>query len=417
MQLKPQVKSPKLTYAVLILGLVLMAVMVFLDRQQETIESSDNVTATQPAHLDKSPLPEATQAEEQNDELVTTRKYTVSSIPRNAYNVRTPIHPRDIKPDDNPVGQLPIRLSHVKSSIPEQPVEEPETTEQPEEPSNPEQPNTIFGEQSSNQRGQQAALTSEEAKETAFAPYGRPIPCKLVNTVDSISNESPIIALTTKDLYWNNKLIIPAGSEIHGYANTNSRFERLEAQSDWRVILPQMDKYPAGRELRLKGVALNRDASPDNLRFSFNDMAFGLIGDTIRSDNIKEIQVFVATALGAFAGGLQNQEEVGTTGVAVVENNARNAALGGLAAVMDTYAQLILNRIEQEGFYTRVPAGREFYLYVQQSIFLEMADIPVPPSIANHQEFELWDAQRQSQIDRVSPNNNPINIMQSRPIR
>ena len=51
----------------------------------------------------------------------------------------------------------------------------------------------------------------------------------------------------------------------------------------------------------------------------------------------------------------------------------QNAALQGTSAVLNQYAQQILDSIKRDGFYVRVPAGKQFYLYVTQTIDLDKA--------------------------------------------
>jgi hypothetical protein len=46
----------------------------------------------------------------------------------------------------------------------------------------------------------------------------------------------------------------------------------------------------------------------------------------------------------------------------------QNAPLKGAQDVLNVYAQQILETIQRDGFYVRVPAGKEFYLYVTQTI-------------------------------------------------
>jgi len=45
-----------------------------------------------------------------------------------------------------------------------------------------------------------------------------------------------------------------------------------------------------------------------------------------------------------------------------------NAPFQGAQAVLQTYAQQIYDSIQQNGFYVRVPSGKQFYLYVLQTI-------------------------------------------------
>jgi hypothetical protein len=51
-----------------------------------------------------------------------------------------------------------------------------------------------------------------------YAPYGRLIPCQLVITVDSSMIRTPIVGLITEDIYHGGRLVIPAGTEVHGVA-------------------------------------------------------------------------------------------------------------------------------------------------------------------------------------------------------
>ncbi|HEV2328815.1 MAG TPA: hypothetical protein VGY56_08530, partial [Verrucomicrobiae bacterium] len=43
-------------------------------------------------------------------------------------------------------------------------------------------------------------------------------------------------------------------------------------------------------------------------------------------------------------------------------------ALAGAQGVLGAYANQIFDSIQRDGFYVRVPAGKEFYLYVTQTI-------------------------------------------------
>ena len=52
-----------------------------------------------------------------------------------------------------------------------------------------------------------------------------------------------------------------------------------------------------------------------------------------------------------------------------------NAPLQGAQSVLDRYASQIQQSIERDGFYVRVPAGKQFYLYVTQK--MDRADAKV----------------------------------------
>lgn len=203
-----------------------------------------------------------------------------------------------------------------------------------------------------------------------FAPFGRMIKCELVNTVDSGNIETPIIGLVMEPVYWNEDLIIPVGSEIHGIATTDKLRERIVSGNTWNIILPSDGDRPNGAALKITGVALDReDPSGEGKSYGITDGSFGLKGYRIKSNNLEEIKVFAATFLGSITSGLQNQvPSESPFGGTKPSNTFRDASLGGITAVMTRLAEKIEKEIEDNGFYTRVPAGKQFYLYVQQNI-------------------------------------------------
>ena len=66
-----------------------------------------------------------------------------------------------------------------------------------------------------------------------YAPYGRLIPCETVITVDSASIQTPIIGLVTENIYFTGRLIIPAGTEVHGTAQADRSRERIASGTVW----------------------------------------------------------------------------------------------------------------------------------------------------------------------------------------
>src|ERR1039457_1579258 len=69
-----------------------------------------------------------------------------------------------------------------------------------------------------------------------YAPYGRLIPCELIVTVDSSSIQTPIIGLITEDIYHDGRLIIPAGTEVHGTAQADRKRERIASNGGWTLV-------------------------------------------------------------------------------------------------------------------------------------------------------------------------------------
>jgi hypothetical protein len=193
-----------------------------------------------------------------------------------------------------------------------------------------------------------------------YAPYGRLISCELIVTVDSSSIQTPIIALVTDDIYHDGRLIIPAGTEVHGSAQADRKRERIASNGGWTLV------WQTGEELHLDGVALDREKDPNGEGWGITDGSAGLRGQLLKTDNLAEIKLFAATFLSGAASALSQtrQTVVGTELLPTLQNSP----LQGAQNVLGTYAQQILDTIQRDGFYVRVPAGKEFYLYVTQTI-------------------------------------------------
>lgn len=214
-----------------------------------------------------------------------------------------------------------------------------------------------------------AEATGEREVSETYAPYGRLIPCETVVTIDSARIETPIIGLVTDDVYHEGRLIIPAGAEVHGKAQTDRSRERIASDSQWMIVWRTTDRLN-GAELPLKGIALDRQH--DASGWSITDGSAGLKGEIIKTDNMAEIKLFAATFLAAAASGLQDTQSytnpyTGSTGTTALDS-PKNAALQATSSVITEYARQIQDSIKKDGFYVRVAAGKQFYLYVTQTI-------------------------------------------------
>jgi Bacterial conjugation TrbI-like protein len=209
-----------------------------------------------------------------------------------------------------------------------------------------------------------------------YAPYGRMIQCETVNTIDSAKIETPIVGFVTKDLWHDGRLIIPAGAEVHGKAQVDPSRERIASDNDWMIIWRTTDRMN-GAELPLHGVALDMERNETTGTWQLTDGSAGLKGDILRTDNWEEIKLFVATFLSAATTGLEDTQTASNalTGQTTETplDTPKNAALAGTSAVLNQYAQQILDSIKRDGVYVRVPAGKQFYLYVTQTIDLDNA--------------------------------------------
>jgi len=209
-----------------------------------------------------------------------------------------------------------------------------------------------------------------------YAPYGRMIPCETVITIDSAKIETPIIGFVTEDVWHDGKLIIPAGAEVHGKAQVDPSRERIASDNSWILVWRTTDRMN-GAELPLHGVALDMERNETTGTWQLTDGSAGLKGDILKTDNWAEIKLFAATFLSAATTGLENTTTSSNalTGQTTQTplSTPKNAALAGSSAVLNQYAQQILDSIKRDGFYVRVPAGKQFYLYVTQTIDLDNA--------------------------------------------
>ena len=59
----------------------------------------------------------------------------------------------------------------------------------------------------------------------------------------------------------------------------------------------------------------------------------------------------------------------------VAQATAKTAALAGTSSVLDQYAAQILDSINRDGVFVRVPAGKAFYVYVTQTLDVGKATV------------------------------------------
>jgi hypothetical protein len=193
-----------------------------------------------------------------------------------------------------------------------------------------------------------------------FAPFGRLIPCELVITVDSSSIQTPIIGLVTEDIFHHGELIIPAGTEVHGTAQLDHARERIASNGRWTLV------WQNGEELNVSGLALDHERDPETGTWGITDGSAGLRGRLLKTDDLAEVKLFIASLLSGAAEAF-TQRQVSPFGAFALPT-LQNAGLQGAQNVLDRYAQQILQTIERDGFYVRVPAGKQFYLYITQTI-------------------------------------------------
>ena len=214
--------------------------------------------------------------------------------------------------------------------------------------------------------------TKEAARSENYLPFGRLLRCELVNTVDSTNIETPIIGLITEDIWHDGRLIISAGTEVHGVAQKTAARERIGSERKWMLV------FQDGRELPLSGTVL--DYAPDGAnpdQWAETDGSAGLRGYMIASDKYAEAKAILAAMISAGAGAFPQMTNIIsplTGGVTQVQNGGyQDAIAAGIQAGGQIYSQRLLENFEKEPYYVRVPAGTLFYLYVTQTVDIAQA--------------------------------------------
>ena len=204
-----------------------------------------------------------------------------------------------------------------------------------------------------------------------FLPFGRIVPCELVNTVDSSRIATPIIGLVTEDQWQNGNIIIPAGTEVHGKCQLDRSRDRIASERQWVIVWQE-----SGKELPVEGIALDSSPRPDGSGWDITDGSAGLRGMTLKGDNYAEIKEIIARAISAGAAGfVPTVTSIGPLGsVSSTTTGSWQTALAQtVQAAGQVYGNQVLQSIKDDGVYIRVPAGKTFYLYVTQTIDLTKA--------------------------------------------
>jgi len=87
-------------------------------------------------------------------------------------------------------------------------------------------------------------VTKEQSISELFLPYGRLLRCELVNTVDSTNIDTPIIGLVIEEAWNDGRLIIPAGTEVHGVAQKSAVRERIGSDRQWFLVFSGRTRTP-----------------------------------------------------------------------------------------------------------------------------------------------------------------------------
>jgi hypothetical protein len=246
-----------------------------------------------------------------------------------------------------------------------------------------------------------------------YAPAFRLVKCQLVNTVDSANIMTPIIGLVTDDLWWNGKVIIRAASEVHGVANVDRVRERIAGNGEFTFVLNEPNGL--GREIVVRGMVLDMEKDDNVDSYGITDGSAGLRGDVIRTANSDVIKLYAASLIngiaGAFSSGasgvLGNRVFTNSSslGLSALQGGVINPAVGGTQGVLDRYAEQIASSIERDGFFVRVPAGKQFYVYCTEAIDLTKAIVAADDERVAREEADFAKQQQRAEVRRALPVN------------
>jgi len=236
-----------------------------------------------------------------------------------------------------------------------------------------------------------------------YAPAFRLIKCQLVNTVDSSNTTTPIIGLVSEDLCWNGKLIIRANSEVHGVANVDRVRERIASNGEFTFVLNEPSGI--GRELVIRGIALDMEKDDVLDSYGITDGSAGLRGDVIRTANNDVIKLYAASLFGGIAGAFSSgangflgnrvYTNNNSLGLSALQGAVVNPAVGGTQNVLDRFADQIASSVERDGFFVRVPAGKQFYVYCTEAIDLSKAVVAADDERTSRADADLTRQQRE----------------------
>jgi hypothetical protein len=203
---------------------------------------------------------------------------------------------------------------------------------------------------------------AEARQPQAWLPPGIFIPCALVNTVESSHINTPVVGEVIRDVVQNNNgishVIVPAGTLVNSFAQSGAVRDRIEVAGSWVFV------YPDGRQLKVRGIACDREADPANQQFGIEDGSAGLHGELIESDHWANAKAFIALLMTA---SLQ-------TGTAVATSALQASHTTGVVGLPDTtpilakYLDQLLDGETGDGRFVRVRAGKEFYVYPTETI-------------------------------------------------
>jgi hypothetical protein len=205
------------------------------------------------------------------------------------------------------------------------------------------------------------------AVQEIFLPPSIFIPCALVNTIESSHINTPVVAEVIRDVYQNGHLIIPAGTLASSFAQSGAVRDRIEVAGTWLLV------FSDGRQLKIKGIACDREADLANQQFGVEDGSAGLQGELVESDHWANAKAFIALLMTS-----TTQVATSAASSALSQGYGGGVGLPDTTPIMAKYLDQLLNGETGDGRFVRVPASKEFYIFPTDTTF------PTRRSVDNH---------------------------------
>ena len=208
-----------------------------------------------------------------------------------------------------------------------------------------------------------------------FAPYGRIMKLQLINTIDSASGTSaPVVGILRESVYHNGLEILPAGLEIHGFSAGPLR-DRIKCQKTWIAVWRTPGQPNYGKELKFTGIAIEDGEVSNSGHYTIESGSLGLKGYTIDTTVPAKLFSVASTFLAGMGQGYV-ESKVTSSGV-LTEQTFGGDLQSGLGQATNRsatlLAQIMLDEIQKNGYYVRVPGGTNFNIYCTQTLSLAEA--------------------------------------------
>ena len=202
-------------------------------------------------------------------------------------------------------------------------------------------------------------------------PFGRMIPCSLMNTVDTNRIETPIIGIVLEDVFDRfGNVAIPASTEVHSIAQQDRSRDRIASDKNWVLI------FPDRKEMRIQGMALTRNKDPNGNHWALYDGSAGIKGSVEELDPNADLKLIIAAMLQGVGQGASRTESVVSGGaLSIVGGGGVKDMLGkGVSNAAQIYTQKLTQDLQNNTFVRAVGGATYFYLYTLQAVDPEVRD-------------------------------------------